>query len=130
MQLDHINGDHYDNRLNNLRIVCPNCHTQTNTFSSRKIKIENFCIDCKKKINKKSTRCNKCARIYHSKHKIPIELLPSKEELKQMIFSIPFTKIGEKYNVSDSCIRKWCKKECLPFTKKEIRKLIQNNKVV
>ena len=38
--------------------------------------------------------------------------------------------IGEKYNVSDSCIRKWCKKECLPFTKKEIRKLIQNNKVV
>lgn len=130
LQLDHINGNHYDNRLNNLRIICPNCHTQTNTFSSRKRKVENHCIDCNKEIHRNSTRCNSCSRKYHSKYKISIELLPSKEELKQMIFSIPFTKIGEKYNVSDSCIRKWCKKENLPYTKKEIRKLIQNNKMV
>lgn len=27
VELDHINGDRYDNRINNLRILCPNCHS-------------------------------------------------------------------------------------------------------
>ena len=27
VELDHINGDHYDNRIGNLRILCPNCHS-------------------------------------------------------------------------------------------------------
>ncbi len=36
LQLDHINGVSNDNRLENLRIVCPNCHSQTPTFSNRR----------------------------------------------------------------------------------------------
>lgn len=39
LQLDHINGDHFDNRLENLRLLCPNCHSQTETFATRKTKI-------------------------------------------------------------------------------------------
>lgn len=35
LQLDHINGDNRDNRLENLRLLCPNCHSQTSTFSGR-----------------------------------------------------------------------------------------------
>lgn len=34
--LDHINGINNDHRLENLRMLCPNCNSQTNTFCSRK----------------------------------------------------------------------------------------------
>lgn len=35
VQLDHINGINTDNRLENLRMLCPNCHSQTETFGTR-----------------------------------------------------------------------------------------------
>lgn len=35
LELDHINGDRHDNRLENLRILCSNCHAQTPTFRGR-----------------------------------------------------------------------------------------------
>jgi len=35
VELDHINGDRYDNRLENLRILCPNCHSLQPTHRGR-----------------------------------------------------------------------------------------------
>jgi DNA-binding CsgD family transcriptional regulator/5-methylcytosine-specific restriction endonuclease McrA len=35
MALHHINGDRLDNRLENLELLCPNCHSQTDTYSGR-----------------------------------------------------------------------------------------------
>jgi hypothetical protein len=35
LQLDHVNGVRTDNRLFNLRILCPNCHAQTDTWCSK-----------------------------------------------------------------------------------------------
>lgn len=37
LQVDHINGDNTDNRPENLRFLCPNCHTQTPTYAGRNI---------------------------------------------------------------------------------------------
>ncbi len=36
LHLDHINGIHNDNRFENLRLLCPNCHSQTPTYSNRR----------------------------------------------------------------------------------------------
>jgi hypothetical protein len=35
LQLDHINGVNDDHRLENLRLLCPNCHSQTDTFAGK-----------------------------------------------------------------------------------------------
>ncbi len=45
LELEHVNGDHDDNRLENIKILCPNCHAQTETYrgknkASKKEKID------------------------------------------------------------------------------------------
>ncbi|MEV7953395.1 HNH endonuclease signature motif containing protein [Streptomyces sp. NPDC088141] len=35
LEVDHVNGDRLDNRAENLRYLCPSCHSQTPNFSSR-----------------------------------------------------------------------------------------------
>lgn len=38
MHVDHINGVHNDHRLDNLRMLCPNCHSQTETYGGRNVR--------------------------------------------------------------------------------------------
>lgn len=41
IQIDHVNGIKNDNRIENLRMLCPNCHSQTDTFAARNLKSRN-----------------------------------------------------------------------------------------
>jgi hypothetical protein len=81
-------------------------------------KRHNYCIDCVKEINLKAVRCAVCA----AKNSRVCER-PSREELKQLIRTTSFTKIGEKYGVRDNSIRKWCDAYNLPRKVSEIKKI-------
>lgn len=76
------------------------------------------CCDCGIKISKNSIRCNKCEAKHRTKE-VPI----SREKLKELIRTTPFTKIGEQFNVSDNAIRKWCDKYNLPRKAREIKQI-------
>lgn len=120
--LDHINGVNNDDRIENLRWVCPNCNQQLDTTNGKNKKLlqkHYYCIDCGKEISKKSIRCMSCSS---KKQIIPLEKLPvSREELKSLIRNKPFTQIGKQYNVSDNTIRKWCDKLNLPRKVSDIK---------
>ena len=97
-----------DNRLENLRILCPNCHTQTPTFSGKHRKKTKFCVDCGVTVSNYSTRCNKCASIAYGKTIRRFEI--SKENLENLIRKNPMTTVGKMLGVSDNAIRARCRK--------------------
>lgn len=37
LELNHIDGNRYNNNLDNLELLCPNCHSQTPTYRSKKL---------------------------------------------------------------------------------------------
>jgi 5-methylcytosine-specific restriction endonuclease McrA len=40
LHLDHLNGVYNDNRIENLRLLCPNCHSQTATYAGRSSRLQ------------------------------------------------------------------------------------------
>ena len=70
-----------------------------------------YCIDCNIEVQTLSIRCIKCSNINRLKISVENTEHPSLEQLKLDLINLKsFVKVGEKYNVSDNCIRKWIKK--------------------
>lgn len=107
LQIDHINGINNDNRIENLRLLCPNCHSQTETFSGKNNKQIYTCDCCGGiKNNKNSKKCIKCSQ---KKQKRKVENRPEIEILENLVKDIGYCATGRKYGVSDNTIRKWLK---------------------
>lgn len=134
LQLHHKDENKRNHNLENLELLCPNCHSQTEGYAGRKVKMK-YVNGVYKKVNVyKKTTCpicgkemsvsakNMCMECYRKEQ---AKNIPPKEELEKLIYDTPFTTIAKQYGVSDKAVSKWCKKYDLPFRKKDIRE--QNN---
>lgn len=116
LTLDHINGCNKDNRLENLRWICPNCDRQLDTFAGKKSQAHQnyitkqaeeqkcFCKNYGKPISNGSELCISC----YAKSRRIVER-PSQEVLREELIASNFAAVGRKYGVADNTIRKWCK---------------------
>ena len=124
LELDHINGINTDNRIENLQILCPNCHAQTDTYRGKNLKsgdskrkynrsyipkkakekkLKNICKSCNKATNRKSFCSYSCMYEYNSRN------IPLKEDLLTVIedMGTNFSALGRHFGVSDNTVRKW-----------------------
>lgn len=97
LELDHINGINNDNRLENLRILCPNCHSQTHTFRGK---------------NKESVTSKLREDNYNNKHLLKIEKIPKPKKERKVRILIPKNKCLVCDNLVKENRFKYCSYEC------------------
>jgi len=111
LHLDHINGDNLDAREENLRIICPNCDSQTDTFcrGKKKKKIETPWWTMKDVINGQ-TNCQKDFTAFVDKASL-IEDLKTKSAKD----------VGKSIGVSESFVIRYCKRNNIKIPYKHDR---------
>jgi len=118
--LDHVNGVRDDNRLENLRIVCPNCAATLDTHCGRKNRDEapdRECLHCGATFRPKYPRHRYCSRACGMRAPSPNRGVPNPtmrcverppyDVLLREIAETSWSAVGRRYGVSDNAVRKW-----------------------
>jgi hypothetical protein len=114
--LDHVNGVADDNRLENLRIVCPNCAATLDTHCGRHNRRmeQRACQHCGTQYVVKTRRQRFCSRrcnIDANKARTAFAMRrverPPYEQLVAEVAATSWSAVGRKYGVSDNAVRKW-----------------------
>ena len=117
--IDHINGVRDDHRLENLRIICPNCAAGLETHCGRKNRLElepRACVRCGVAFEPKRREqryCSpRCGRRWKRQRGLPrprarrVERPPPAQLIRE-VRDLGYLATGRKYGVSDNAIRKW-----------------------
>ena len=120
LELHHKDGNHLNNLLENLMLLCPNCHALTENYKNKnKIIKPNYKLDIKEYETKKEKKCVNCDKILISKNKSYCDIacynmyrfsirIPDRNQLIVDIDNLKSNiQIGKKYGVSDNTIKKW-----------------------
>jgi hypothetical protein len=114
--LDHVNGIANDHRLENLRIVCPNCAATLPTHCGRNA--PRSCQHCGGLFRPRSRRQRYCSRACggHAGGRVAGARLrrtkrPPAERLLQEVGDRGYRAVARRYGVSDNAIRKWLRAE-------------------
>jgi hypothetical protein len=116
--LDHVNGVWDDNRLENLRIACPNCNATFDTHCGRKNRAASpprRCAHCQGWFKPPRPGQRYCSRACGSRHdragrprpstrKVP---RPPLDEVRRHVSEHGYRAAGRRYGVSDNAVRKW-----------------------
>jgi hypothetical protein len=116
--LDHINGVANDNRLENLRLVCPNCAATLDTHCGRNLPRERICPRCGLAFAPRDLHHRFCSqKCFGEVNATKLRGVsrpstrkvdrPSYEDLIADLKSMSFVAIGRKHGVSDNAVRKW-----------------------
>jgi hypothetical protein len=118
--LDHINGVADDNRIENLRIVCPNCAATFDTHcgrSNRRPPVERGCARCGKAFRVRYRTHRYCSRACGTRASRRSRGVPQPQRravarppllrLREDVEQLGFAGTGRKYGVSDNAVRKW-----------------------
>jgi hypothetical protein len=102
-----------------LEFYAPNCHTQTETHGSKRLKLSPVFCACGKSISKKATYCLSCSakKFSHKAHLFKIEW-PETDVLLQMLNESNCWQVSKKLGVSDKAIRKHLKCRGIDISKK------------
>ena len=115
--LDHVNGVRTDHRIENLRIVCPNCNATLDTHCGRNavLHLDRTCEHCGETFRPKYGKQRYCSGACGSRHDRRGRPLPGArrverppyEQLVAEVEALGWSAVGRRYGVSDNAIRKW-----------------------